>query len=57
MKIKKIIRSNEYFDGKQIDKSWPHKFVVGYLLLKNIKNRIKESKKLAGKLVNPSRVV
>ena len=37
-------RSKEYFDRKFVKKSQPHNFVVGDIVLMNVKKRIKDIK-------------
>ena len=41
-----VQRSKEYFDRKFVKKSQPHNFVVGDMVLMNVKKRIKDIKML-----------
>ena len=52
-----VRRSKEYFDRKYVKKAFPHKFVVGDIVLMNIKKRIRDIKNVGFRWIGPCTVV
>ena len=50
-------RSKEYFDRKFVKKSQPHNFVVGDIVLINVKKRIEDIKNVGVQWIGPCTVV
>ena len=52
-----VQRSKEYFDRKFVKKSQLHNFVVGDIVLMNVKKRIKDIKNVVVQWISPCTVV